>query len=574
MALLFQHLPHALRRDDLSGGGDRQGLDDPPELHVVMGPAEALQQGDPVRLHTHYLPGDRGVEMAEGEVDEGGNPLGHGPQRRQVQGEAPELIQKEGPGGGDVLPRLAHAGEDHPVPAAHVHLQQHGQQLPLPLFGEHVDAGEVEGAVLVRQGRVVVLQQKGPAAVVEKAAVDGDQGVVLQGAAHVEKIDDGLLAGAVLAGDQHRSPALVDLGDLGLKVADGFREAENAVVKGPLRLRAGGEANAGLTGGEGRLSGLQKKGGVDGAAGAHLPRPDGVEHSPQVPGDSPLHVLLGFRQFPPQHLQQLRHRGVQGGEKQVALLIEYHGLADLAADQRPEKEVLLPQALPAAADQKGPVKGLADALHRGGHQEGVHPQAFGGVVGKGVAQQGLKPLLPQLQQNGLHHVVLVVGADVHGEVHGLAQQAGALGDAGGGHEGDAAAEAARQLQRTQEVVHGDLDLHNGNGQVPPEHSGGVAAGDDHVVVPVEIGLGNLQAQLPVTHKQRQVHLGVFLCQIGHESLHALIGRDAQYADRQFHRRLQKCLIFKRIITNQQKFRKSFSARFKNKHFGAGKSLRN
>ena len=171
-------------------------------------------------------------------------------------------------------------------------------------------------------------------------------------------------------------------------------------------------------------------------------------------------------------------------------------------------------------------------------------------------------------------MVLIVGADVHGEVHGLAQQAGTLGDASGGHEGDAAAEAARQLQCTQEVVHGDLNLHHGNGQIPPEHGGGVAAGDDHVVVSVEIGLGNLQAQLPVTHKQRQVHLGVFLCQIGHESLHALIGRNAQYTDRQFHRHLQKCSIFKRIITNQQKFRKSFSVCFKNKRFGTGKSLRN
>ena len=359
--------------------------------------------------------------------------------------------------------------------------------------------------------------------------------MVLQGAVHIEKVDNGLLAGSVLPGDQHRRPALVDLSDLVLKVADGFGEAENAVVKGPLRLRAGGKADARLVGGEGRFPGLQEKSRIDGAAGGHLPDPDGVEHAAKVPGDPPFHIPLGLRQLPPQHVQQLRHWGVQGGEKQIPRLVEHHGLADLAPDQRPQEPVFFPQALPAAADEEGLVKGLADALHRGGHQKGVHPQALGGVVGESVAQQGLEAVPPQLQQNGLHGIVGVIGPDIQAQVHGLAQQSGALGNAGGGHKGDGAAEAARQLQRAQQVVHGDLNLHHGNGQVPPQHGGGVAAGDDHVVISVKIGPGNLQAQLPVAYEQRQVHLGVFLRQIGHESLHALIGRDAQHTDLCIHR---------------------------------------
>ena len=448
MALFFQHLPHALRRDDLPGGSDGQGFDDPAELGVIVGPLEILQQGGALRLHPHDLLGDGGVEMAEGEVYKGGDALWHGPQGRQIQRKTPELVQKEGPGGRDVLSRLANTGEDHPVPAADLHLQQHGQQLPLPLLGEHIDAGEIEGAVLVRQGGVVVFQQKGPAPVIEKAAVNGNQRVILQGAVHIEKVDNGLLSGAVLPGDQNRSPALVDLGDLVLKAADGLGKAEDTVVKGPLRLRARGEADARLVGGEGGFPGLQKEGGVDGAPGAHLPDADGVEHAAQIPGDPPFHVPLGLRQLPPQHLQQLRHRGVQSGEEEVSVLVEDHGLTDLAPNQRAEEQVFLPQLPAAAADGQSLVKGLSDALYRGGHQEGIHPKAFGGVVGEGVTQQGLEAALPQLQQEGLHHVVGVIGADIHAEIHSLAQKTGALSDTGGGHKGNLAAEAARQLQRT------------------------------------------------------------------------------------------------------------------------------
>lgn len=82
-------------------------------------------------------------------------------------------------GGGDVLTRLADAGEDHPVPPTDLHLRENGQQLPTSLREQRVDAGEEERVSFVGEGETVMLQQKVPTLVVEQAAVNGNQGVVL-----------------------------------------------------------------------------------------------------------------------------------------------------------------------------------------------------------------------------------------------------------------------------------------------------------------------------------------------------------------------------------------------------------
>lgn len=163
--------------------------------------------------------------------------------------------------------------------------------------------------------------------------------------------------------------------------------------------------------------------------------------------------------------------------------------------------------------------------------------------------------------------------DLHAPAHDLAQPPGALGDVGGGDEGGLPVQGAGQLQGAEQVVHGHLNLHHRQAQVPPEHGGGVAAGDDHVVVPVEIGPGDLQAQLPVAHEQGQVHLGVSLRQVAHQGLHPLIGGDAQDTDLRFHEALQMRLNFEHIIPNAQKSCKPFSTCFKNKRFEGGKRLR-
>ena len=375
----------------------------------------------------------------------------------------------------------------------------------------------------------MVLQQEGPALVVQQAAVDGHEGVVPQDAAHVQRPHHGLLSGAVLPGDHHRGAALVDAEDLLLKIPDGPREAEDAVVESALRLRAGGEADARLAGGEGRPPGVHEKGDAGDAAGVDLPGADGVQHPPQVPGDPPVRRPSGLRQLLAQHVQQLRRGVAEGGEKEVPPAVEDHGLADLALDELPEEEVFVPAPPLAAADQQRLIKGLPEAFQGGGHQEGVHAQTLGGGVGQGVTEDGLAVVPLELQQDGLHLAGGGVGMDLHAPAHDLAQPPGALGDVGGGDEGRAAVQSAGQPQGAQEVIHGHLDLHHRQGQVPAQHGGGVPSGDDHIVVPVEIGLGDLQTQLPVTHEQGEIHFRVFLRQAGHQGLHPLVRRDAEGA---------------------------------------------
>lgn len=105
----------------------------------------------------------------------------------------------------------------------------------------------------------MVLQQKSPALVIQKAAVDGHQRIVPQGTAHVEHTDDGFLSGAVLAGDHHRGGALTDAADILLTVTDTAGEAENAAVKSVFSFGPGGKADAHLVGRQGRFPGVEEE---------------------------------------------------------------------------------------------------------------------------------------------------------------------------------------------------------------------------------------------------------------------------------------------------------------------------
>ncbi len=215
-------------------------------------------------------------------------------------------------------------------------------------------------------------------------------------------------------------------------------------------------------------------------------------------------------------------------------------------DELPEEEVFVPQALAAAAQQQRLVEGLSEAVKGRGNQKEIHAQAFGGGVGQGVAEDGLAVAPLELQQNGLHLIVSVVSVNVHPVPHHLAQPPGTLRDVGSGNEGGLPVQAVGQTEGAEKVVHGHLDLHHRQGQIPAEHSGGSAPGDDHIIVPVEIGPGYFRAQLPVTHEESQVHLGIFLRQVRHEGFHALVGGDAEHTKTVFHKPSQTCLYFKRL----------------------------
>ena len=263
--------------------------------------------------------------------------------------------------------------------------------------------------------------------------------------------------------------------------------------------------------------------------------PDGVQHAAKVAGDAPLRLFQGLRQLAPQQVQQLRLGSVQSGEKQVFVGVKHHGLTDLALNQLPEKQVLVPQVLLAAAQQHGLVKSLADALNGRGDQEGVEAQTLGGGIGHHVAENGLVVLRLEPPQRGLHGVGGDVGVDVHVVIHQLAEHLGAVGNIGGGDDGDFAVQAVCQLQRAENVVHGELDFNNRKRQVLAQHAGRAAAGDHGVIVAVEIALRDLQALFAVADEQGQVHLRVFLSETCHQGFHALIRRDAQYTNTVIHK---------------------------------------
>ena len=123
-----------------------------------------------------------------------------------------------------------------------------------------------------------MLQQEGPAFFIQQAAADGHQRTVSQGAPHIEDADNGLLAGSVLPRHHDRGAALTDVVDVLLIVADAAGKAENTAVKGALRLRAGGEADAYLVGGERSPPGVEEERGIVEAASGNALGADGVKH--------------------------------------------------------------------------------------------------------------------------------------------------------------------------------------------------------------------------------------------------------------------------------------------------------
>ena len=147
----------------------------------------------------------------------------------------------------------------------------------LPLVGEGVDAGEIQGVVLIRQGRIMMLQQEGPAFFIQQAAADGHQRTVSQGAPHIEDADNGLLAGSVLPRHHDRGAALTDVVDVLLIVADATGKAENTAVKA---LSASGRVEKRMPTwlGERSPPGVEEERGIIEAASGNALGADGVKH--------------------------------------------------------------------------------------------------------------------------------------------------------------------------------------------------------------------------------------------------------------------------------------------------------
>lgn len=154
MALLAQDLTHIVGGDDLPGADDGKLVDHPAELGIVMGPFIGLQQGEGLLGSTQNLPGHVQIHVTQQQIEEGGNLLLLLAQGGQKQGQAPQLVPEQGAHLGDVFSLLADAGEHDPVAAADIHFGQHGNQLILPLLGQHVQVGKIDGVALVGQGEL------------------------------------------------------------------------------------------------------------------------------------------------------------------------------------------------------------------------------------------------------------------------------------------------------------------------------------------------------------------------------------------------------------------------------------
>ena len=313
MPLFPEDPPDILCRDDLAGSSHGQLAHDPSELGVIVGPAEILQQCRGLRFRPQDGPGKAGVQVTDREPHQFRDPGGHLPQRRQVQGEAVELIAEQRSHFRDIFSRLADAGEHDPVTAADLHFQKGFQQL-LPVFpGKGIDVGKVNGGLFICQRRVVVFQQKRPTLVIEQTAVDRHQRVIAQLPPQIEGADHALLSGAVLPGDHHRGTALADLFHIVVEIADGARKTEDAVVKRVFRLRPGGEVDPGLVWRQRRLAGDEKERDQGQSSGRDAPGANGVGHPVEIADDPPFALPPGLRQFPLQQRHQLHGGLLQRG---------------------------------------------------------------------------------------------------------------------------------------------------------------------------------------------------------------------------------------------------------------------
>ena len=142
MALPVQRRAHHFCGDGRAAAGGGELAHDPAELGEVIGPLVMAQQLHGLLLQTADLIGRVGVEVAEEDVHQRGDLLDVPAKGLDAEGEAVQLIGKQGARGGHALIRLAHAGEEHPVPPAYVHLLDGGDEPPPPILGENVDIVE------------------------------------------------------------------------------------------------------------------------------------------------------------------------------------------------------------------------------------------------------------------------------------------------------------------------------------------------------------------------------------------------------------------------------------------------
>ena len=375
----------------------------------------------------------------------------------------------------------------------------------------------------------MALQQELPAPVIQQAAVDKDQGRVLQGTFHIEPRGHPAHADALLSRDEHGDHAAGQLGRLLFGEAIHVLEAEDAAVGHALRLLPGEAADPRLAPAGGGPAG----GDVD--CRVVLPRPDGADAEAVLgpvgaAGDAALPALGQLVQLPLQQAEKLR-RAVAPLEKDRGLLLVENGhLGVLPAEQGAEQGVLVPQVLLAAAESQSPVQRLPDALHPGGDENGVEPDAPRDDVRGHVAEHRVILVVLQVAQGGLQLFDGVHDENVHLVMQQIAERLGADGDVGIGHHGELAVQPAGELQGVQDVIEGDLDLHHGEGELP-QQQGGAAPGDHRVIPAAEMFPGDLRALFHIAHEHVQLDLRVFLRKTEQERFHPLIRHDPKKTDR-------------------------------------------
>ena len=148
-------------------------------------------------------------------------------------------------------------------------------------------------------------------------------------------------------------------------------------------------------------------------------------------------------------------------------------------------------------------------------------------VGAGITEDNVVALLLYAAKDRLCFRRGAEQINVNIVPHELAELPRIVADVGIRDQGSFLRQCVGELQGEKNVVHGDFDIQYRQGKGFPEDPGCGAAGDNDVVVAVEVLPGDGQPLLQIPYKRRQFDLGILLPNRLHQLLHALVGSDTQ-----------------------------------------------
>ena len=415
--------------------------------------------------------------------------------------------------------------KQQPAGFGRVGVAQIQQQLPGLLLLQMVEVLEIDGHAHVRQGGVLVIQQKIPALFCQLYGVDDDEGAVLPLAAGIDIVREAILAGAGRAAQQKRLPAS------GIALADApqllcIEAVAQIILQGiavghirprhqiadPVLVRRG-------------VGGLLHE--VDAelvAVGVQRAALDGVILAAEPLAD--LDDLL--RQHMGHLLTQILVQ--RGGQLFPAVIyrmpfrIVYHHL-QLAAVQHVRQQHGLPgDAGIIAMHLHGAVDGALHALDAGDDQKPSHSVFFAAIHGNGVPDDDPDPVVLQLLKAPVALLLAVNGDDLTVVLQDLAEHPGRFGYGGEADHGEPLTHALGQPDGAQDVVGGRGDVAYRNTAGAADHLCGAAAGDDGVDALVAVVQDRLQALLQIADVDHQLHIAALGRNIGQQVVHPLIGR--------------------------------------------------